>query len=143
MLFNHKLRSPSSPCLLFFCFHDAAYHEAASLDCDDSNHRKAARLPCSWLRSTAQELPLPEIRYKCRRIIMRIGRCRRQGHVAASEFGYDPMSYALNFEDDRSRDSDEELPARNFSARLPVSPDWLLPAKMPREVVVCSISLFL
>ncbi|XP_030467282.1 uncharacterized protein LOC115686200 [Syzygium oleosum] len=137
MSLNHKLRSPSSPCLLFCCFQDghaaaaAAYHEAASSsdDCDDgSNPREAARLPCS-------------IRYKCRSLVARIGRCRwRQGHVAgaASEFGYDPMSYALNFEDDRSWESDEELPARNFSARLPASPDRLLPAKLPREVVACS-----
>ncbi|KAI6681351.1 hypothetical protein NL676_035232 [Syzygium grande] len=39
MLFNHKLRSPSSPCLLFCCFHGghaaAAYHEAASSDCNN------------------------------------------------------------------------------------------------------------
>ncbi|XP_048133567.1 uncharacterized protein LOC115743514 isoform X2 [Rhodamnia argentea] len=133
MLFNHKLRS-SSPCLLFCCFHDAA---ASGCD-DDGNRRRATRSPRSWLLSTAQELPLPEIRYKCRSLIARIGRCRRQGHVAAPEFGYDPMSYALNFEDDRSRESDEEFPERNFSARLPVSPDRLLPAKMPREVVACS-----
>ncbi|KAK2631194.1 hypothetical protein EUGRSUZ_L03259, partial [Eucalyptus grandis] len=90
--------------------------------------------------STAQELRPAEIRYKCRSLIARIGRCRwRPGHAAASlEFGYDPMSYALNFEDDRSRESDEEFPARNFSTRLPVSPDRLLPAKLPREVVACS-----
>ncbi|KAL3745476.1 hypothetical protein ACJRO7_014562 [Eucalyptus globulus] len=139
MLFHHKLRS-SSPSLLFCCCHDghrAAYHEAASSDCDDGgNPRK--------VRSTAQELRLAEIRYKCRSLIARIGRCRwRPGHAAAAaaaslEFGYDPMSYALNFEDDRSRESDEEFPARNFLARLPVSPDRLLPAKLPREVVACS-----
>ncbi|XP_030467284.1 uncharacterized protein LOC115686203 [Syzygium oleosum] len=141
MLFDHKLRSSSSPCLLFCCFHGGhatAYHEAATSDCGDGHRRKAARLPCSWLRSTAEELPLPEIRHKCRSLIAQIGRCRRQGHVAASEFGYDPMSYALNFEDDRSRESDEEFPARNFSARLPVSPDRLPMAKMPREVAACS-----
>ncbi|XP_030467283.1 uncharacterized protein LOC115686201 [Syzygium oleosum] len=143
MLFNHKLRSPSSRCLLFCCFvvgHAAAYHEATSLDCDDGYRRRAARPPCSWLRSTAQELPLPDIRHRCRRLIARIGRCWwGQGHVAgALEFGYDPMSYALNFEDDQSRDSDEEFPARNFSGRLPVSPDLMLPAKMPREVVAFS-----
>ncbi|KAI6681348.1 hypothetical protein NL676_035229 [Syzygium grande] len=63
-----------------------------------------------------------------------------RGHAAAaaSEFGYDPMSYALNFGDHRSPDSDEEFPARNFLARLPESRDWLLPGKLPREVVACS-----
>ncbi|KAK3437205.1 hypothetical protein EUGRSUZ_C01640 [Eucalyptus grandis] len=90
--------------------------------------------PCK-VRSAALELPLPEIRYRCRSLIARIGRCRwRPGHAAAvaaasSEFGYDPMSYALSFEDDRSRELDEEFPARNFSARLPLSPDRLLPVK--------------
>ncbi|KAK3437137.1 hypothetical protein EUGRSUZ_C01701 [Eucalyptus grandis] len=134
MLFHHKLGSSSSPSLLFCCFHDghspaaAAYHETASSDCDDGGH---PRKVCS----AALELPLPEIRYRCRSLIARIGRCRwRPGHAAAaaaasSEFGYDPMSYALNFEDDRSRESDEEFPARNFSARLPLSPDRLLPVK--------------
>ncbi|KAI6681323.1 hypothetical protein NL676_035204 [Syzygium grande] len=128
------------PRLLFCSFHDghaAICYEAAS-GCDNSNCYKAARSPRSWLLSTAQELPLPKIRYKCRRIIMWIGRCRRQGHVAAIEFGYDPMSYALNFEDDWSRELDKEFPARNFSARLPVSLDRLLLVKLPREVVACS-----
>ncbi|KAI6681359.1 hypothetical protein NL676_035240 [Syzygium grande] len=128
MSLNHKLRSPSSPCLLFCCFQDghaAYYHEAASSSdyCDDgSNPRKAARSPCS-------------IRYKCGSLVARFGSCRwRQGHAAgaALEFGYDPMSYALNFEDERSRESDEEFPARNFSARLPASRDRLLPGKLPR-----------
>ncbi|KAK3437140.1 hypothetical protein EUGRSUZ_C01698, partial [Eucalyptus grandis] len=117
------------------CFHDghastaaAAYHETASSDCDDGDHPRK-------VRSAALELPLPEIRYRCRSLIARIGRCRwRPGHAAAvaaasSEFGYDPMSYALSFKDDRSRELDEEFPARNFSARLPLSPDRLLPVK--------------
>ncbi|KAI3442183.1 uncharacterized protein J3R85_001505 [Psidium guajava] len=127
MLFNHKLRS-SSPCHLFCCFRDGDY-EAAASGCDDGSRHRAARSPRSWLLSTAQELPLPEIRHKCRSLIARIGRCRRQGHVAAPEFGYDPTSYALNFEDERSWESGEEFPARNFSARLPVSPDRLLTAR--------------
>ncbi|KAI6681322.1 hypothetical protein NL676_035203 [Syzygium grande] len=138
MSFNHKLRSSSSPCLIFCCFHAGhttayPYHEAASSDYDNSNCRKATRSPCSWLRSMALELPLPEIQHKCHSLVARIGRCQwRQGHVTvALEFGYDPMSYTLNFEDDRSRELDEEFPARNFSARLPVSPDRLLPAQMP------------
>lgn len=47
--------------------------------------------------------------------------------VATGEFGYDPLSYALNF-DDGSDDSDDSPEAsaafryRNFSARLPRSP---------------------
>ncbi|KAI6681432.1 hypothetical protein NL676_035313 [Syzygium grande] len=86
---------------------------------------------------------------------LRSSRCRRSGTSAEASslgsggagsraaswprsLGMTPMSYALNFEDDRSRESDEEFPARNFSARLPVSPDRLLPTKMPREVLACS-----
>ncbi|KAF8034755.1 hypothetical protein BT93_C0921 [Corymbia citriodora subsp. variegata] len=140
MQFNHELKS-SSARLRFCCLRDpAAYHAAASSDEDSggSGGSRAAQWRCSSLCPTAREPPLPKIRRTFRSLIARIGRCRRRGGVAAAEFGYDPMSYALNFEGDRSRELDGEFPTRDFSARLPVSPDRLLPAKMPREVVVCS-----
>lgn len=44
----------------------------------------------------------------------------------AVEFKYDPLSYALNFEDDRSREEEREaflLGLRDFSSRLPLSPE--------------------
>lgn len=47
----------------------------------------------------------------------------RQRHHVSADFSYDPLSYAMNFEDDEtSLDDYEEFPARNFAARLPLSP---------------------
>ncbi|MBC2899722.1 hypothetical protein CFC21_112545, partial [Triticum aestivum] len=56
------------------------------------------------------------------------GRARWRRRVAAAgEFRYDPLSYALNFDDGGSGDGDHEaedaaFPYRNFSSRLPPSP---------------------
>ncbi|KAF8035016.1 hypothetical protein BT93_C1133 [Corymbia citriodora subsp. variegata] len=137
MQFNHELKS-SSARLRFCCLRDpAAYHAAASLD-EDGGGSRAAQWRCSSLRPTAREPPLPKIRCTFWSLITRIGRCRRRDGVAAAEFRYDLMSYALNFEGDWSQELDGEFPTRDFSARLPVSPDRLLLAKMPGEVVVCS-----
>ncbi|XP_030467281.1 uncharacterized protein LOC115686199 [Syzygium oleosum] len=138
MLFIHKLIS-SSPRLLFCRLHNGCSNAtAASSGRDEGGRHRAARSPCAWLRLMAQE-----IRDKWQSLVARIGsRRRRQGQVAAvaaaSEFGYDPTSYALNFEDDRSREWDGESPARNFSARLPESPDQSPPGKMPGEEIVAA-----
>ncbi|XP_008802015.2 uncharacterized protein LOC103715980 [Phoenix dactylifera] len=71
-----------------------------------------------WLRSKAQELP--EIKDRCCSLISRRGRQRRH----SSDFGYDPLSYALNFDEGFEDDAlaDEEFRYRNFSSRLPASP---------------------
>ncbi|XP_047087414.1 uncharacterized protein LOC124699087 [Lolium rigidum] len=58
------------------------------------------------------------------------GRAKWRRRVAATgEFRYDPLSYALNFDDGGSDDSDEGADAaaaafryRDFSSRLPSSP---------------------
>ncbi|XP_047058697.1 uncharacterized protein LOC124665294 [Lolium rigidum] len=55
------------------------------------------------------------------------GRAKWRRRVAATgEFRYDPLSYALNFDDGGSEDSDEGADAafryRDFSSRLPPSP---------------------
>ncbi|KAF3651000.1 hypothetical protein FXO38_16847 [Capsicum annuum] len=79
------------------------------------------RFSSCWFRNKiTQDHNLPEIRGKCKSFIHRMGRQRR--HVSA-DFSYDPLSYAMNFEDDEtSFDDYEDFPARNFSARLPMSP---------------------
>jgi hypothetical protein len=66
------------------------------------------------------------------------GRAKWRRRVAATgEFRYDPLSYALNFDDGGSDDSDEGADAafryRNFSSRLPSSPK---PAAARRLTVV-------
>ncbi|XP_057958634.1 uncharacterized protein LOC131151407 [Malania oleifera] len=61
----------------------------------------------------------PEFRGKSRNILARrAGRSRRH----SSDFSYDPLSYALNFDEGTEEDRTYELPLRNFAARLPPSP---------------------
>ncbi|PKA50700.1 hypothetical protein AXF42_Ash021229 [Apostasia shenzhenica] len=87
---------------------------------DGNSPASPFRSPTSWFRSKANELP--EIRGKCRSFISHIG--RRRHHSA--DFRYDPLSYALNFDDGASDDSPassaDDLRHRGFSARLPASP---------------------
>ncbi|KAI8018847.1 hypothetical protein LOK49_LG04G03012 [Camellia lanceoleosa] len=93
------------------------------------------RASSTWFRSRAHELP--EIKDKCRLLISRIGRNHRRHH-SSGEFNYDPLSYALNFDDAHL----DEAPLRNFSSRFPASPplktvaeDLVNPAvPRPREI---------
>ncbi|VVB14027.1 unnamed protein product [Arabis nemorensis] len=95
--------------------------------------QRTPRSPYEWLKSTAQEL---EIRDRCRRVKSRIKvTCRNnncayncvhnhqrhhQSQSYPGDFSYDPLSYALNFEDDVRADEDGSFPS--FTARLPASP---------------------
>ncbi|EPS70617.1 hypothetical protein M569_04143 [Genlisea aurea] len=59
-----------------------------------------------------------EIRDKCRAILgCAVFSFKRRRHA---DLRYDPLSYALNFEDGFEYDGDS--PLRNFSARMPPSP---------------------
>ncbi|KAK8933444.1 hypothetical protein KSP39_PZI015253 [Platanthera zijinensis] len=101
-----KGSSPSFSC----CFGSGAV--------DEDGRSQAS--PSSWLRSKASELP--DIREKCRSLISNIG--HRRHH--SGDFGYDPISYALNFDEGSTGDSPVssagDLRRRGFSARLPASP---------------------
>ncbi|XBI04229.1 uncharacterized protein LOC119341652 [Triticum dicoccoides] len=51
------------------------------------------------------------------------GRAKWRRRVAAAgEFRYDPLSYALNFDDGDTDADDNAFRHRNFSSRLPPSP---------------------
>lgn len=129
MMVNHchssssslKHRIKSSVCGGFSCFgaDEDSYQHALNIR-EKQQHAAMRFSPRAWLKSTAQDLP--EIRDLCRGFIARMGKCRKNGHGLA-DLGYDPMSYALNFEDDRSREDDEDFPFRSFSSRLPASPE--------------------
>ncbi|GMH12474.1 hypothetical protein Nepgr_014315 [Nepenthes gracilis] len=96
--FRHKLKSSiCSPCGLMNHHHD-------ELDPDHSDRPRLIRCPSA-------------MKEKCINLLSRIGKSRRGNNAA--EFRYDPLSYALNFDDDTRID---EFPLRNFSARLPPSP---------------------
>ncbi|KAL6012055.1 hypothetical protein ACLOJK_002530 [Asimina triloba] len=87
------------------------------------------RSSSTWLRSRVPEMP--ELKEKYRNLMSRMGRSRRQ----SGDFHYDPLSYALNFDDGSEEFDAEDFRLRNFSARLPASPPQ--PA-VPREISVIS-----
>ncbi|KAF3447068.1 hypothetical protein FNV43_RR12248 [Rhamnella rubrinervis] len=124
----------SSTCLSgCFSISSSVHHEI--LDNEEGRIIHTPRSTYYWLKSTAHELP--EIRDRCRNLIFRIGRGRR--NLNSGDFRYDPSSYALNFDDD-SRD--DEFPLRDFSSRLPPSPPIRSlpqcvagPASLRREIV--------
>lgn len=102
----------------------------------DDRQSRSPRSPYTWLKCQSHEL---EIKDKCRSLISRINGARNRKYHNSSDFRYDPLSYALNFEDDSNRDYDSPI---SFSARLPVSPDRSTDVPMvnamPREIVAFS-----
>ncbi|GMH20587.1 hypothetical protein Nepgr_022428 [Nepenthes gracilis] len=75
------------------------------------------RSSSQWASSRSQEFP--EFKEKCGSLIGRM--CsRRRSH--STDFRYDPLSYALNFDEGEDIRETDEFPLRNFSARLPQSP---------------------
>ncbi|KAL0910307.1 hypothetical protein M5K25_021275 [Dendrobium thyrsiflorum] len=72
-----------------------------------------------WIRSKAGELP--DIKERYRWLMARSGKSSRRG---IGEFRYDPLSYALNFDEGGEEESDEAdgFRYRNFSSRLPATP---------------------
>ncbi|KAE8056323.1 hypothetical protein FH972_013102 [Carpinus fangiana] len=113
-----EYQQPSTPSmrhkLKLWCFSSSVHHvEPPEADQDKP---RTPRSPYAWIKSTAQDLP--EIRDRCKNLISRIGRARGRHHRSHSaDFSYDPLSYALNFEDDTRVD---EFPL-DFSARLAAS----------------------
>ncbi|KAH7659979.1 hypothetical protein IHE45_16G067300 [Dioscorea alata] len=119
---KQKLRS-------FLCF-SCCFRE----DYDDSpttttTTTSLLRSSSAWVRSTA-----PEMADRCRSFTSRIHRQRRR----SVDFTYDPLDYALNFDDGLdaaaaagdggvSRDA---FKYRSFSSRLPASPPVTLAVAM-------------
>ncbi|XP_072963940.1 uncharacterized protein [Typha angustifolia] len=126
---RYGVTSPSSPSSLkqklrnSICFSCCFNGGGASATSGDEEERPISliRSSSTWIRARAQELP--EIGDRCRGLVSRIGRHRR----LSGDFGYDPLSYALNFDegiedDDAAAGPAEGFRYRNFSARLPASP---------------------
>ncbi|WOK92315.1 hypothetical protein Cni_G01006 [Canna indica] len=125
-------RSPVSPPLtpppkanhphrysLTSCFRRAAGVGEEQLE-SPKGPRLLVQSPTSWFRSKAQE-PL-EKRRRCLSLASYCGKHRRRFSV---EFGYDPLSYALNFDEGSDIESPTSpLPPRLrfFSSRLPTTP---------------------
>ncbi|KAI3467981.1 hypothetical protein Pfo_024644 [Paulownia fortunei] len=93
-------------------------HEMTSLR--TRRKKSSVGISCCFSGTTSTDTnDLPEIKGKCRNFISRMARHRRH---SSAEFSYDPLSYALNFDDDAPSSSDEFRPIKYFPARLPVSP---------------------
>ncbi|URD77007.1 hypothetical protein MUK42_25935 [Musa troglodytarum] len=78
--------------------------------------RPLTQSPTSWIR--------PEHRGKCLGFGYRCGGGRHRRRPS-TEFGYDPLSYALNFDEGCEVESPiraEQLRLRYFSSQLPASP---------------------
>ncbi|GMJ15638.1 hypothetical protein HRI_005233000 [Hibiscus trionum] len=79
-------------------------------------------------RSSSTCLKSPELKDKYRNFINRIGNGHLRNHSfgnsrrSSADFRYDPLSYALNFDEGWCDSQYDEFPYRNFSARLPPSP---------------------
>ncbi|KAK9149546.1 hypothetical protein Scep_008303 [Stephania cephalantha] len=128
--FNYFVASLCSSC----CFRSSSSRRELSAvddDVDDVNVKpRLIKASSSWLRSRAHEFP--EFKEKCRNLFCRIGKSRhRHRHHNSADFRYDPLSYALNFDDGANPDvvdafADDrdqfDRNSRNFSARLPQSP---------------------
>ncbi|KAH6819185.1 hypothetical protein C2S51_002788 [Perilla frutescens var. frutescens] len=113
--FKHKLKNS----LCFSCCfrrHRGSdhlpFHHSLSSPSDDNP-------PVVWIKTKGpHDHSLSEIKEKCRTVLGFPG-AKHKRHSSV-EFRYDPLSYALNFED--GFDYDDEAPLKNFSARLPPSP---------------------
>ncbi|KAG5564214.1 hypothetical protein RHGRI_000420 [Rhododendron griersonianum] len=67
---------------------------------------------------------------KCRDLINRIGRHLQRRHCSMADFKYDPLSYALNFDEGDFHDRyDEAAPLRRSSARISPLPPLKTAAK--------------
>ncbi|GAB4832744.1 hypothetical protein Ancab_006761 [Ancistrocladus abbreviatus] len=99
------------------CFRNVHSQQQGGLAAvDHPSPRLLLRSSSQWVKSRAQDFP--ELKYKCRNLI-RMG-SRRRAH--SSDFGYDPLSYALNFDEGGEDGEVDEFPLRSFSSRLPPSP---------------------
>lgn len=114
-----KDRVRSSHCFSC-CFRSSA---TADFELGGDHPPSLIRSSSQWIRSKAHEIP--EIKEKCRTIIARMGRAHHR-KCQSADFRYDPLSYALNFDEGNGDDlefvDEEEFRYRNFSSRLPASP---------------------
>ncbi|KAJ0030428.1 hypothetical protein Pint_12465 [Pistacia integerrima] len=99
-----------------------------SLEYHQPRTPRSPRSPYAWLKS--QSLELLEPKDWRRGLFGRVcTTAKSRKPYNSADFSYDPMSYSLNFEDDRTRDDE---PVYSFSSRLPTSPER---SSMPREII--------
>lgn len=113
----------------FNCFSSCSSSPRRPLDSPSSSSSSSSsftsddygKVSTMWIKTRDHDFP--EIKYKCRNVFNRI--CNHHHRRYSSEnFKYDPLSYALNFENGSYDDEPltDEARFRNFSSRLPASP---------------------
>ncbi|GLU06383.1 hypothetical protein SLE2022_234230 [Rubroshorea leprosula] len=107
--------------------------KATMIDLDELKLRMPQSL-YTWLKLTAHEL---EIKDKCKNLIGRIGKQGGHRQHGSSDFNNDPLSYALNFEDEASWAN--EMPVISFSSRLRASPERIIETNCKNEPSVSAM----
>ncbi|XP_071699176.1 uncharacterized protein [Rutidosis leptorrhynchoides] len=112
----------------YFCFsccftanrHETLHSDSPISFSNNNNNRLNFSMGASsqWIKSHAS-IDIPEIKDKCRNMFGGKNHRRRR---SSTDFKYDPLSYALNFEEDSSVYHEDEEPLKDFSSRLPLSP---------------------
>lgn len=100
-------------------------HSDSTSSTGDNNTKRPPYLigaSSQWIKSRAT-VDLPEIKYKCRNVLGRIaGRQNHRRRRSSTDFRYDPLSYALNFEEDSGGNVENDALVNSFTSRLPASP---------------------
>ncbi|KAL2458007.1 hypothetical protein Adt_46117 [Abeliophyllum distichum] len=126
---NKLKQSLCFSCCFRRCRHHSHHHPLNSLPppCFVSDDKPTV----IWIKTKVpHDQTLSDIKVKCRNMLGFSG--TKHKRYSSAEFRYDPLSYALNFEDGCDDDGNE-VPLRNFTARLPASP----PVK-PRQIPAVS-----
>ncbi|XP_058727046.1 uncharacterized protein LOC131598467 [Vicia villosa] len=132
------------------CFTGNIHHHDSSFEEGDRSYNKlhipktpisptsSSSSPCSWFKKSPPSNVSDYSRVRGKSLRTRVGRKHghhRQSHSA--DFSYDPLSYALNFENENAQD---DIPIKDFSSRLPQSPPSSSSTtnysdKLPKEIV--------
>ncbi|PWA40835.1 hypothetical protein CTI12_AA558710 [Artemisia annua] len=75
-----------------------------------------------WIKSKAS-VDIPVMKHKCRNVFNKIGaKHNHRRRRSSTDFRYDPLSYALNFEEESCGNFEDDSPLKGFTSRLPSSP---------------------
>lgn len=121
---RYKLKHTICSC---FKHHPADYdHLHDESQSPPTSHHRLTRTSSAGGMTSSKSEEFLNLKHKCRTLMSRMGNTTPRGgnkyhrKSQSTDFRYDPLSYALNFEDDDALM--DAYPYLNFSARLPRSP---------------------
>ncbi|KAH7839467.1 hypothetical protein Vadar_004527 [Vaccinium darrowii] len=99
---------------------------------DSASSSSPMMSPSTWFRSKGHH-ELPDMKTKSRNFMSRMGGGGgRHARRHSGDFSYDPLSYALNFDEGPTSSSSATTHFDDFVARLPVSPPRRRPSLSAR-----------